>query len=141
MNLVVAIIISANIWFYLAFESTWADFLQAFFIILGVLWLVIQFYSVPYLMEQERKNLLIAVRNGLFTTLASPGFTLVVVGVAALVALISVILVFPLFLGGPCLIFLLGNRAVMERIKTFQVSDRETDQRNFDRKDLDIKGD
>jgi hypothetical protein len=141
LNLVVAIVISANIWFYLAFESVWADLLQAFFIILGVLWLVIQFYSAPYLMEQERKNLLISLRNGLFTSLTSPGFTIVVVGVAALVALISVVLVFPLFLGGPCLILLLGNRAVIERIKTFKVSEKEISERNIDSEDFDLKGD
>ena len=140
INLVVAIIIIANIWFYTAFESTWANLLQAFFITLGVLWLVIQFYTVPYLMEQERKNLLIALRNGLFTTLASPGYTLVVFGVAALVVLISVVLVFPIFLGGLCLVFLLGNRAVIERMKTFQVNERESDQENSGRKDIDIKG-
>jgi hypothetical protein len=139
-NLVAAIIISGNIWFYASFDQTWANFLQAFFIILGVFWVVIQFYTVPYLMEQERKNLLIAWRNGLFTILAFPGYTLVVVGVAALVALLSVVLIFPLFLGAPCLILLLGNRSVIERMETFQVSERETDQKILDRKDLDEKG-
>jgi len=124
INLLVAIIISYNYFFYTSFGTLWADFLQAFFIILGVIWLVIQFYALPYLMEQEKKHLGIALRNGLYTTLAAPGYTLVVAGVGALVATLSIVLIFPVFLGVPCLIILIGNRAVIERLATYQVRER-----------------
>ena len=126
INLLVAIIISFNYFYYASLETLWADYLQAFFIILGVIWLVIQFYALPYLMEQEKKHLGIALRNGLFTTLAAPGYTFVVAGVGVLVVTLSIVLIFPFFLGFPCLIILLGNRAVIERLATYQV--REGDE-------------
>jgi len=124
INLLVAIIISYNYFFYTSYETLWTDFLQAFFIILGVIWLVVQFYALPYLMEQEKKHLGIALRNGLYTTLAAPGYTLVVTGVGALLATLSIVLIFPVFLGVPCLIILIGNRAVIERLATYQVRER-----------------
>lgn len=139
-NLVVAAIIGVNIWFYLTLESAWALIVPLFFILLGILWLVVQFYTVPYFMEQERKNLLIAFRNGFFTTLAFPGYTIVVVGFAALIVLLSVVLVFPMVLGGPCLVILLGNIAVKERLKTFQVREREMGGENPGIKEVDIPG-
>jgi membrane protein implicated in regulation of membrane protease activity len=85
-------------------------------------------------MEQESKHLGIALRNGLFTALAAPGFTLVVVGVGALIVVLSVVLIFPLFLGVPCLVILLGNRAVIERLGTYQVREKEAGQVNQDHK-------
>jgi uncharacterized membrane protein YesL len=125
LNLVGTFIVGANIWFYAQFETVWAWFLRLFFLLLGLLWLVVQFYALPYLMEQEQKSLGLALRNGLFTALAAPGYTLVVAGAAGLVGLLSVMWVAPLFLGGPCLIGALGNRAVLERLETYRVRERE----------------
>jgi uncharacterized membrane protein YesL len=126
INLVVAFIIIANIWFYTALEPFWADFLQTFFIILGILWLIVQFYALPYIMEQEIKHLGIAFRNSLFTAFAAPGYTILIASVASLIAALCVVLVFPLFVGAPCLIVILGNRAVKERLTTFQVREVES---------------
>jgi uncharacterized membrane protein YesL len=123
MNLVVIFIIIANIWFYTALEPFWADFLQIFFILLGVLWLVVQFYALPYIMEQEVKHLGIAYRNGLYTAMAAPGYTFVIFGLAALIAVLCIVLIVPLFVGVPSLIVVLGNRAIRERITTFKVRD------------------
>ena len=55
-----------------------------------------------------------------------------VAGLAALVAALSVVVVAPLFLGGPCLIAALGNRAVRERLETYRVQEREAAQREGD---------
>jgi hypothetical protein len=125
LNLVVVAIVVVNFLFYAAFDAAWADWLKAFFVLLGLAWLVVQFYALPYLMEQERKHLGIALRNGLFTALAAPGYTLAVAGFAALIVALSVGLVFPLFLGGPCLVAALGNRAVRERLETYRIRQRD----------------
>jgi hypothetical protein len=76
-------------------------------------------------MEQAEKRVGLALRNGLFTALAAPGYTLVVVGVAVLVAGLSAGTIALLFLGGPCLIATLGSRAVVERLETYRVRERE----------------
>ena len=125
LNLVVMAILVGNLTFYAALTATWADWLMALFILLGLTWLVIQFYTLAYLMEQERKHFPLALRNALFTAVAAPGYTLVVAGFAALVIALSAGLVFPLFLGGPCLIAMLGNHAVRERLETYRVRERD----------------
>jgi hypothetical protein len=79
-------------------------------------------------MEQEQKRLRSALRNGLFTALAAPGYTLVVVGLTVLTIALSVGFVFPLFFGAPCLIAVLGNRAVLERLEVFGVREQEATQ-------------
>jgi uncharacterized membrane protein YesL len=106
----------------------WANFLQVAFLLLGAAWLIVQFYTLPYLMEQQEQRIGVALRNGLFTALAAPGYTLVVAGAAALVAALSIGTVALLFLGGPCLVAALGNRAIVERLETYRVRERETTQ-------------
>lgn len=125
MNLVVALVIGANYFFYSSLSPTWANFLQAAFALLALAWLMVQFYAVPYLMEQEEKRIVLALRNGLFTALAAPGYTLVVAVAAALVIGLSAGTVSLLFLGGPCLVALLGSRAVLERLESYGVRERE----------------
>jgi uncharacterized membrane protein YesL len=128
LNLVAAAVMVSNIWFYGQFDADWAVIVRLFFPFLGLAWLIVQFYALPYLMEQEEESLRLALRNGLFTFLAAPGYTAVVAGLAALVAALSVILMAPLLLGSPCLIATLGNRAVRERVETFRVRERKATQ-------------
>ena len=127
LNLLVAAVVGANAWFYAQFDADWAAIVRPFPLFLGLVWLIVQFYALPYLMEQEEESLRLALRNGLFTLLAAPGYTVVVAGLAALVAALSVVFVAPLLLGGPCLIAALGNRAVRERLETYRVREREAD--------------
>lgn len=125
INLVVIALLGINFFFYTNFTSPWFDLLQGLFLLLELVWLVVQFYALPYLIVQERKNLGQALRNGLFTALAAPGYSVVLGGTALLMGLVCVFTVAPLFLGGPCLIVLLGNLAVLERLETFKVRDRQ----------------
>ena len=126
INLAVVVLVGINFFFYASFTAAWFDLLQGFFLLLGLAWLVVQFYTLPYLIVQEHKHVGHAMRNGLFTALAAPGYSLVLGCAALLIALLCVFTVAPLFLGGPCLIALLGNHAVLERLETFKVHDRRT---------------
>jgi uncharacterized membrane protein YesL len=120
-NLLVAGLLWANLIFYAQVDTTFAAIVWGFAVTLGVAWLVVQFYALPYLVEQEEKRLWLAYRNGLFTALASPIYTLIILVFSLAVAALSVALVALLFLGGPCLIAVLGNHAVLERLKRFGV--------------------
>lgn len=124
LNLLAAVVLYANLWFYGRLETSWAPLLQALFWILGALWLAVQFYALAYLMEQERKSLPLALRNGLFTILAAPGYSLVVMGAASLFGAVSLALVAPLVLGGPGLLALIAAHAVRERIETYGLRER-----------------
>lgn len=129
LNLVILAILILNLIFYAALAAAWTDWVMAFLVLLGLAWLVIQFYTLPYVMEQEHRHLRLALRNALFTALAAPGYTLMVVGFAILLLVLSVGLIFPLLLGGPCLIAVLGSHAVRERLETYRVRERELESR------------
>jgi uncharacterized membrane protein YesL len=125
LNLLALLVITVDLTFYAQIQAAWAGLLSGTFIVLGLAWLLVQFYALPFLVEQEHKSLKMALRNGLFVALASPGYTLVVVGVTVLILALSTALVFPLFMGVPSLVAAIGNRAVIERIETFGVHERE----------------
>lgn len=125
INIVVAVLVFVNYVFYQQITAVWSIVPQTAFLILGVLWLVMQFYTIPYLMEQETKSLKMALRNSLFTVLGAMLYTIVVVGLAGLIAVSSIALVLPLALASPCLLACMGNRAVMDRLETYGVRERE----------------
>ena len=94
------------------------------FVVVG-LWLAVQFYALPYLVVQSEPNLRLAHRNALFTALASPVYTLVLLGICAFVAALGARLIFLVFLGAPCLIAMIATHAVRERLDAFGVEERQ----------------
>jgi uncharacterized membrane protein YesL len=120
-NVIVALLIASSLHFYAGLGTLWSTWLWALTLSLGALWLTVQFYALPYLLEQREKRLLHAYRNALFTVLASPLYTLVLLGMTLLIAALSVMLVALLFLGGPCLIAVLASAAVQDRLRAYGV--------------------
>ncbi|MBI5671444.1 MAG: DUF624 domain-containing protein [Chloroflexi bacterium] len=121
VNVMAAVLVWSGIRFYGQFGADWSLLLLLLVVAIGLGWLVVQFYALPYLMEQEQRNVLVALRNGLFTGLASPLYTLVLAIFSGAIIALSLALVALIFLGGPCLIALLANHAVRERLVTFGI--------------------
>ncbi|MEW6179954.1 MAG: hypothetical protein AB1522_08500 [Chloroflexota bacterium] len=121
INLVLAVLFWTNIWFYGQIGTPLADGLRWVFLPLSLIWLVIQFYAVSFLLEQERKHLGLALRNGFYLMLAAPLYTLMVGGVALGLLILTLLLIAPLLLGVPALILLLSSYAVTERITAYQL--------------------
>jgi len=119
INIVVMILMLNAIFFYAQIENTFTRILAGIFAGAGAAWVIAQFYALPFYFFQENPSLRIALRNGLYTFLAAPVYTLVVFGLVALVA-VSFTVIFPLVLGGPVFIALLGSVAVRERVATFR---------------------
>lgn len=112
-------LVTANLSFYGQLESVLGAPLQWLSLLLLALWLMAQLFGLPFLMEQTKESLLLALRNGLYTTLAAPGFALVLAAVALLLLVLSVLTIAPFLVGGPTLAIALGNQAVLERLETF----------------------
>ncbi len=129
LNTAALLVLAVDLMFYAQLQAAWAGFLQGTFIVLSLLWLLVQFYTLPFLVEQEHKSLKLALRNGLFVALAAPGYTLVVVGIATLLLTFSALLIFPFFMGLPSLLAAIGNRAVIERMATYGVHERQPTQK------------
>ena len=139
INLAVGVIIAVDLFFYQEQSAGWAQLMRIVLIGLALLWLVIQFYAIPYLMEQEDKSMRIALRNALFTVLAAPGYTLVVSLIAGVIVVLSIGLIAPLFLGIPCLLASMGNRAILDRLETYEVRQREGQNHTQDDENMEEK--
>ena len=85
----------------------------------AVIWLGVQFYVWPFLIEQEDKRLRLALRNALFLALAAPVYTLTMLVIVVVVLSLSAVTVLPLFLCAASLVSLLGNHAVIERLSAY----------------------
>ncbi len=121
INILVFFIVSVNLSFYEAMPGFWGSVLQYFFLFVLLVWLLIQFYALPYLMEMEEKKLLLALRNGWFTLMAFPGYSLVLMVLIFVVTLFSIALIFPFLLITPCLLACWGSRTVQERLAALPV--------------------
>jgi uncharacterized membrane protein YesL len=124
VNIAVFFLLRISLEFYSQFSGT-----QAFFIVsllLGAVWLSVQFYALPYMMEQEQKNLLLAFRNSLFTLLASPIFSLLLLIFLAAVLWLSTNFPILLIIGSPSLIAVLGIKAVKERLTSYKKDELKT---------------
>lgn len=125
LNLVAFATIWINLQFYGSIEAAWGFYVQVFILMVTILWISTNFYALPYFMEQDVKKLRIALRNGLFTTLAAPFFTFVLLLMALLVLVLSVGFVIPIFLGLPGLIPMLGFRGLYDRLVAFGIRQPE----------------
>lgn len=128
-NLVFLFVVFANYVFYGNMEGSQGRVLQVLALVVGILWVVLQMYALPYYVLQEKKSLWVAWKNALFTWLASPLFSLVISLVLALLGFLHVFIL-PVFLAGPGLAILLGSLAVEDRIQKFGIREREAGQQS-----------
>jgi hypothetical protein len=119
-NLFVLSVVYANIMFYERFNAGWTDYAQILFIALGIFWVFLQFFSVPYVILMEKESLLLAWKNGLFTMLAYPGYTFIIILVMGIVLFGGGYVVLPLILGGLSFVIVLACVAVRNRVLLIQ---------------------
>lgn len=131
LNWAAMLLAYVNFTFYSQISSWWGAAAEVLVTFIFVLWLVTQFYAVPFFMEQTEPKILLALRNGLFTALASPGFTFVLMLFVLLLIGLSAGLIIPLFLGAPGLIATLGTRALFNRLVKFGLKKDDPDPRDI----------
>jgi uncharacterized membrane protein YesL len=119
VNLVIGALGAANYVFYGEAHGGFALVIQSVIACAGVIWLGVQFYVWPFLMEQERQSLRMALRNALFLTLANPLYTLVLLVISGLAVIISLTAILPFAVFTASFLSLLGNRAVIERLTVY----------------------
>jgi uncharacterized membrane protein YesL len=126
-NLLVLFLVYVNFVFYANLDSSLGGVLQVIALGTGFLWLAVQFYALPYYVLLEKKNLFIAWKNGLFTILASPLFSLALWVVLGIVLLLH-LTIMPFLIGGPGLVVLLSSMAVEDRIQKFGIREKDAKQ-------------
>jgi hypothetical protein len=119
VNIAAAAIFVVCFSFYGAAGGTLGVFIQALFAVAGLVWIAVQFYVWPFLIEQENKRLRIALKNALFLTLANPAYTFILLGMAAVALVISLITMLPIAVFLTSFVTLLSSRAVIERLTAY----------------------
>ncbi|MDX1991163.1 MAG: hypothetical protein SF029_02155 [bacterium] len=119
LNLIAAFLVWTNINFYLQFVALWSAALLTITLFLAVVWIIVQAYTIPYLLEQDVKKVRVALRNGLYTMLASPLYTLVLSFAVFLIVRLCAWQPALMLAGGPVLVALIATHAVRERVETF----------------------
>lgn len=106
------------------FSATIAASIQlAFYVALGI-WIVVNWYALAFLFQQEKASVLQALRNGGVVLLRYPGFSFVlIVATAALLAL-TLVFVIVNMLFGPMLMGLISTHAVSSRLEIFRAAKR-----------------
>ncbi len=125
VNILVGIIVVVNILFYWRLAKSWSILLVSVFFFLGVFWVMMQIYVIPYYMEQETKSLILAHKNAALTFLAAPGYTLALFIFSLLLFGVSFGFILPLILAAPALVIVTGNCAVNDRLLAYGVRDVE----------------
>jgi hypothetical protein len=117
INVVVLILIAANIQFYaFILQGSWTAFAVAAWILLGIYWLITQIYWFPMILELESEKVLLALRNALSLVLVSPGFSLALAVILLILAILCIGLTIPVPLFMAALLLLITNRATISRI-------------------------
>lgn len=98
--------------------------LQMFFIGALALWIVINWYALAFLFQQQELSVRQALRNGAILLLQYPLFTLVLALATALLLWLGMVLILVNLFFGPMLVALIGTRAVLSRLEPLRAAGR-----------------
>ncbi len=114
LNAVVIVAIIGSYVFYGRMQQAWADFLQASLPMLLVTWLLLQVFVLPLLFELERPRVREALRLSALIYLRTPGCSLLLAVLLAVLTLLSTVLALPWVLFTASLCAVLANRIAAE---------------------------
>ncbi len=112
LNLIAALIVFLNVWFYDNLAVSIAPLLRWIWIVIGLLWLIIQQYTFPLMLEQEKPRVLLATRNALVLCLRHPLYTLIHALVAATFVFMTIVVPYFWMVFTVALIMYFYNRGV-----------------------------
>jgi uncharacterized membrane protein YesL len=121
ISLVVLSLVAVNIQFYaLVLQGTWTNFAVSIWIVIGIYWLIVQVYWFPMLLELENEKVFLSLRNALTLPLVTPGFSVTILLLLIVLAVLCIVLTVPLPLFMAALFLLISNRATRNRIEMVQ---------------------
>jgi len=117
INVVVLFLIAVNVRFYLVVtQGQWAVVALSAWIVVAFYWLLTQLYWFPMLLEMKDERLFLALRNALAMVIVTPGFSIVLGLIVALLIAACVLLTVPAALFLAVLLMLIANHATRSRI-------------------------
>jgi hypothetical protein len=104
-------------------QSNTVYFFQGMYMALVIIWLLWQLYTLPFLFEQEKPNLRLALRNGAIMLGKNIGFSLWLAVLLVTVLAMGTVFFFVVFAAGAVWVALAGNHAVLNRLEQYQSSE------------------
>jgi hypothetical protein len=118
ISLVALVLIATNVLFYtLQLQGTWTNFAASLWAVLGIYWLIVQIYWFPMLLELESERVFLSLRNALALPFITPGFSVTILAVLIILAILCTFLAVPLPLFMAALLLLIANRATRSRLE------------------------
>jgi uncharacterized membrane protein YesL len=115
------VLVPLNLWFYgNLLGPAWLPAVRLLGGTLLALWLIMQLYWFPMLLELRSESIRDSLRNALLLSLLTPLFTLGVSLAALLFLVLSLVLLLPMLFIGCALLCLLGNLATRSRLAYVQ---------------------
>jgi uncharacterized membrane protein YesL len=112
VNLLAVLITSANLFFYQNFDPPTAFILRGIWISLFILWIIIQMYCFPVLLEQQEPSVRLALLNASVLVLRHPRFTLIFALVTFTFSIASIAVIYFWFFFTVALLCYFCNRGV-----------------------------
>jgi len=103
-------------------QGGWAPYLQGLYLVLLAVWMILQFFSLPFLFEQEKMSIRQAWRNGMVAISANPGFTLLIISALCLILFTGTILFLLSLMFGAVFAACLSSRSVLNRLELTRLS-------------------
>lgn len=120
VNLLVLGLLASNYIFYGQVEAEWSALLQGMMPGIGGIWLAIQTFVFPLLLEQEDRRQWVALRNSVVIILQFPAVSLLLFLILVLLAAASFAFQVPWFLITASLSSFLANRVVVDVLARVQ---------------------
>jgi len=118
IGLVALILIATNVLFYtVQLQGAWTNFAASMWAVLGIYWLIVQIYWFPMLLELESERIFLSLRNALALPIITPGFSLTILVVLTILAILCTFLAVPLALFMAAWFLLIANRATRSRLE------------------------
>jgi len=121
LNVIIIVVLVSNIKFYGQLEAEWSVWLRGVIIGLSILWGIIQLYTFPFLLEQEKQQLNSALRNSMVLLATRPAPVLSVAFLTLVLAVLSTFIALPAwFFFTASLSVYLANKVVIDSVKKLQ---------------------
>lgn len=118
LNLVVAAFLAANISLTGDMElGIWKPFVQGLYVALLAIWLVVQFFALPFLFEQKQMSIRQALRNSVVLIGKNMGFSLALLIFLVLILAVGTLAFLMSAMFGAVFMACASNRAVLNRLE------------------------
>lgn len=126
-NLLIFALLLTNILFYA--YNPWLPSIFRYAAIIWLyglfLWVEMQLYGLPLLMEQSNKSILIVLRNAVLLVMSDPLYTTIFVVFLLGISMLSAMLTLPIFFLTGSLTSILSNKALVERLREIRGEEEE----------------